>query len=73
VFIGVAQEKQKAFKAKKEKHGQRVQFQFSRQAVYVKTSPEEQVFFALTLHLPTAFFRVMGKFFSQSRKRVYAC
>jgi len=37
VFIGVAQEKQKAFKAKKEKHGQRVRFQFSRQAVYVKT------------------------------------
>jgi len=37
VFIGVAQEKQKAFKAKKEKQGQRVWFQFSRQSVYVKT------------------------------------
>lgn len=37
VFIGVAQEKQKAFKAKKEKHGQRVWCQFSRQSVYVKT------------------------------------
>lgn len=37
VFIGVSQEKQNAFKAKKEKHGQRVRFQFSRQSVYVKT------------------------------------
>lgn len=37
VFIGVAQEKQNAFKAKKEKNGQRVRFQFSRQSVYVKT------------------------------------
>jgi hypothetical protein len=37
VFIGVAQEKQNAFKAKKEKQGQRVRFQFSRQSVYVKT------------------------------------
>jgi hypothetical protein len=39
---------------------------------WLHSSPEEQVFFALTLRLPTAFFRVMGKFFSQSRKRVYA-
>lgn len=37
VFIGVAQEQQQAFKAKKERQGHRVRFQFSRQSVYVKT------------------------------------
>ena len=36
VFIGVAQEQQTAFKARKELKGQRVRFQFSRQAVNVK-------------------------------------
>jgi hypothetical protein len=43
------------------------------QLPYGAASPEEYLFFALTLRLPTAFFHVMGKFFSQSRKRVYAC
>jgi hypothetical protein len=36
VFIGVAQEQQTAFKARKEQKGKRVRFQFSRQAVFVK-------------------------------------
>ena len=36
VFIGVAQEKQSGFKARKELTGKRVRFQFSRQPVFVK-------------------------------------
>lgn len=36
VFIGVAQEQQTAFKARKERQGKRVRFQFSRQSVCVK-------------------------------------
>lgn len=36
VFIGVAQEQSPGFKARRETHGRRVRFQFSRQPVFVK-------------------------------------
>jgi hypothetical protein len=36
VFIGVAQKQQTAFKARQERTGKRVRFQFSRQSVFVK-------------------------------------
>jgi hypothetical protein len=34
-----------------------------KRADFTGDSPEEYLFFALTLRLPTAFFHVMGKFF----------